>query len=61
MVRRVDGIVGVEDRVTYEQDDREVLPAPPPEPLAGGRTGCGGSNPACGWVRQIAQCMPAPS
>jgi CBS domain-containing protein len=42
MVRRVDGVVGVEDRVTYEQDDREVPPAPLHEELAWGEN----------WVRR---------
>lgn len=35
MVRRVDGVVGVEDHLTYREDDRKVGPGPVRAPLRG--------------------------
>jgi CBS-domain-containing membrane protein len=34
LVRRVDGVVGVEDRLTYREDDRKAPPGPPHHDLA---------------------------
>jgi CBS-domain-containing membrane protein len=42
LVRRVDGVVGVEDRVAYVEDDRRISPGPPHRDLEWGEN----------WVRR---------
>jgi CBS-domain-containing membrane protein len=42
LVRRVDGVVGVQDRVAYVQDDRSIPPGPPHRDLEWGEN----------WVRR---------
>jgi CBS-domain-containing membrane protein len=41
LVRRVDGVVGVEDRVAYVQDDRRIPPGPPHRDLEWGENWVG--------------------